>query len=156
MLKRKMQPPECLQDFPSIWPSDLLFDPTLNNIRTWLTHHQDKHSNKISNCWSKKGSFYSVNKISLQFDLDIIKTNILTTFQTAEAKIASYKVLTRFFPSIWPIDLLFDLTWPMFEHDLHITKTHLAFRVLTRFPFNLTSYGSVSKLSKFCWRWMFW
>ena len=44
-----------------------------------------------------------------EFDLDIIKKNILTKFQNAEAKIAASKVLTRF-PLNFLSDLLFDPT----------------------------------------------
>ena len=53
------------------------------------------------------------------------------------------------FPSIWPSDLLFDPTWPMYELDLDIIKKNIlikfqhaqaknaVFGVLTRVSFNL-------------------
>ena len=57
-----------------------------------------------------------------QLGLDIIKSNILTRFQVAEAKMPSLEC-QKYIPLIWYCNLVYDRTWPIFELCLDSFKT---------------------------------
>jgi len=64
-----MWPLECKQEFPIIWPGDLVFLPEMTHIQTWPRYCQDKHSDKVLLKSGRKSGLYSVNKNFLRFDL---------------------------------------------------------------------------------------
>ena len=58
--------PKCLQDFPSIWPSDLDFDPMSPIFKPGLRYHLDKHSHqKCQAAVAKNASSTELIRLSL-------------------------------------------------------------------------------------------
>ena len=107
-------PLECTQGFSKIWRSDLVFDLT----------------------WP-----------SFDHDLDVMMIDILTKFHELWIKTVPSRVYTSWkvnrwtlehlvrhgrpqgFSKIWRSDLVFDLTWPSFDHDLDV----MMIDILTKF-----------------------
>ena len=102
------------------------FLSNMSYIWAWPRYHQDISSDKVS--WKLKQNYglKRVNKVLKQFDL-------LTQFLTQHDKysIASLMKIgpklwslkcSQGFSMIWPTDLVFDPTWPIFELDRDIDK----------------------------------
>ena len=91
-----MWPLECKQEFPKIWPGELVFDQTWHifelgldivKINILTKFHQNWVANVASECkqefpkiWPGDLVFYQTWPI-FKLGLDIVKTNILTKFQ---------------------------------------------------------------------------
>ena len=117
------------------WPS---FSTHVNQFQIWLRNHQDKHFGQDSWWLLQKCDLQSVNNPliwsgdlvfdskwpSFKLDLEIIRTNILSTIHDACFINVTARVLTCF-TLMWPGDLVFDPTWPNFKLDLEIIKTNI-------------------------------
>ena len=60
----------------------------------------------------------------INLDGDIVKTNILSTFEDDWTKNLEIEC-KQDFSKIWPSDLLFYPTQPMIQHDRDIIKTYI-------------------------------
>ena len=58
----------------------------------------------------------------IKLDRDIVKMIILSKFDEDWAKTVASGSVHKVFSMIWPTDLAFDLTWPIFEHVQNIVK----------------------------------
>ena len=139
----KLWPLECSQGFAMIWPSDLVFDPDVTHIRTWLRYCQDDHSEQVlmkigPKLWPLECSqgFSMIWPTDLVFDptwpifeldRDIVKMIILSKFDDDWAKTVASRVFTRFFndltywPCFWP-DMTYIRTWLRYCQDDHSEK----------------------------------
>ena len=138
----KLWPLECLQDFPLIWPGDLVFDPTwpsfkfdLEIIKTNILCkiHDDCFKNMITRMLTRFSadlawcpSFWPTWP-SFKTDLELIQTIILSKIHDDCFNNVIARVLTMFtfdlawWPSFWPQVTQFG-TWPRNHQGKHFEQ----------------------------------
>ena len=159
-----MWPVLCSQGFFIIWPTDLVFD------RTWPIFELDRDIvkmiilSKIDGDWTRTvasrvftrffydlaywPSFWPIFELDRMF-VEISSRQTFWQIFMMIGCIMWYVLCSQGFSIIWPTDLVFDRTWPIFELDLDIVKMIIlskvdenwtrtvASRVFTRFFYNL-------------------
>jgi len=136
----KLWPLECSQDFSKIWPSDLLFDPTSPMFQLDPVIIKTNILSKFEEDRVKTVSTVVLTRFFQRLDLVTYfltqprpssNENLISSRQTFWAslrKIGSKlcpRSANKIFSKIWPSDLLFDPTLPMFEVDPDIIKTNI-------------------------------
>ena len=155
MIGAKLWPLECSQGFSMIWSTDLVFDPTspifkldrdIVNMIILSKFDDDSTKTVASGVFTR--FFYDMTLFLTRHDPYSYLSKILSSW-SFWAKLWPLEC-SQGFSMIRPTDLVFDLTWPMFELDRNIVKMiilskfdddwmkTLASRVFTRFFHDLT------------------
>ena len=134
----KMWPLARKQDFSTIWPSDLLFYPTQPIIKLIRDIIKTNILSKFEEDWAKmcplvcKQGFSKIDLVTYFLTRPHPWSNSSEiSRQTSRASLR--KIGPKMWPlerkqdfsTIWPSDLLFDLTPPMFELVRDIIKTNI-------------------------------
>ena len=132
----KLWPLEGEQGLKAISPSDLVFDPTWS-IRTWPRYCRDDHSEQVWWQLDQNCGLWSGHKVFLWFDLLILfltqhdpYSNLIEILSRWLFWASLMKIRPKLWPPecsqgfsmIWPSDLVFDPTSPIFELDWDIVK----------------------------------
>ena len=135
-----MWPLQCIQGFSKIWPSDLDFDPTwpifkpiqditkaniLSNFKRVLNKRRSHNSvhmvflrfNQVTQFLTPHDPFSNATQISL-------RQTFWPTFKSIRQKMWLLE-LTQGFSKIWPSDLVFHPSWPIFKLVRNIIKENI-------------------------------